>query len=210
MTAAGRIAAALLWSLSIGLLPPVLMVTLTALGLSLLLVGLQAQHLRQVLTRALVAIGALLAVLLPLLVAAGDAALPIAARATAVVLGVLALTAAVTAQRLGPALRGLYFPRSISAVVAAIARQLGALQVESRRMLLARRLRGARGVQLGPTVVADLFERSLTRAQQQDLAARIRGIDLLELDAHAPVRKDWAWLALLAVAVVALQVWGRG
>lgn len=130
---------------------------------------------------------ALVALLAPLAVTQGVSVLPRALRAVSVLLGVLALTASLSPATLGAALSGLKFPRGIVAVVTAILRQLGTLRVEGERVLLARRLRGAGGLTLGPATLATLFERSLERARQQELAARLRGYDSLQVE-PAPLR----------------------
>ncbi len=123
-----------------------------------------------------VAAGAIAAAVLPFLIA-GDVerALLLAARAAAAVTVAIAVGATLKENDLAPALAALGIPGALTRVVATMARQLGSITDEGRRLLLARKLRGSRGSAVGVEVISTLLLRAAARAERVDLAERLRG-----------------------------------
>ncbi|MCC6901140.1 MAG: hypothetical protein IT377_19360 [Polyangiaceae bacterium] len=121
---------------------------------------------------ALLALGALL---VPLAIADPDRALLVALRAVGAAFAASCLASTLSLGELGPALRGLGVPRSLSGAVHALLWQLEHVASEGRRLVLARRLRGA--TRFGPEVLAQLLVRTSARAERVDLAMRLRGAD---------------------------------
>lgn len=76
---------------------------------------------------------------------------------------------------LGAALRALGLPAGFATVIASLQQQARIIGDEGRRVLLARRLRGARGRGLGLGVLSTLFVRSARRAERVDFARSLRG-----------------------------------
>jgi cobalt/nickel transport system permease protein len=99
----------------------------------------------------------------------------LAGRALLCVTTVMAISATVPIEDLGPALRGLGVPAPLSAVVSATLTQLAVLRSEGERMLLARRLRGQAGYGDVAALLGALLVRAAGRAEKRALAAELRG-----------------------------------
>jgi energy-coupling factor transporter transmembrane protein EcfT len=76
---------------------------------------------------------------------------------------------------LGASLRALGLPAGFATVIASLQQQARIIGDEGRRVLLARRLRGAKGRGLGLGVLSTLFVRSARRAERVDFARSLRG-----------------------------------
>lgn len=127
-------------------------------------------------------------------------------RAGAAAVTAIALATRVQLAELGPALRGLLLPRTLTGTIEIMARQLGALTEEARAINLARRLRGATGTVVRMDVVAALFERSLERAEQSELAARLRGYEPGASTGAKLRRRDWPLVAFAVTLAVGLHL----
>src|SRR5262249_12537789 len=128
-----------------------------------------------------------------------------AAAATAV-----AIAGSVPAHELAPALAALSVPRAVATVLGAALRQTSVLGEEGRRLVLARKLRGATGHVQGARVVGTLFTRAAARAERIDLAARLRGCSpARSLTRSRLTRVDAVPVAIAAVTAVSIHVAGR-
>jgi energy-coupling factor transporter transmembrane protein EcfT len=110
---------------------------------------------------------------------------------TAARLGLRALSAATialtfTSDLSGPglatALGTLRAPASLVEVIEGLALQLDSLRNVARRVVLARKLRGARGLKGSATVLPELLVRSAERAERLELARRLRGYERRQRD----------------------------
>ena len=134
-------------------------------------------------------------------------ALPISLRATSATLIAIAIASSIELSELPRALRSLAVPEVLASTVHAMLWQLGHVSDEARRLLLARRLRGARNG-FGPEVLALLLVRTAARAERVDLALRLRGATGA-LTARSRFRpSDAPILGLAAGAALALHVLG--
>jgi energy-coupling factor transporter transmembrane protein EcfT len=119
--------------------------------------------------------------------------------ATAVALA-LTFAATISLADLPRALATLRVPRALSGAVHALLWQLEHVGDEGQRLLLARRLRGARGA-FGPEVLSSLLARTAIRAERVDVALALRGVRAPE-SRDGLRRTDWvATVAVLAFAV---------
>jgi len=122
---------------------------------------------------------ALAALLLPLLLGGqGAAAARLGARSSLTLIVGLAFASTFSVSELAGALSALGIPRALCGVISSMLRQLGAVRKQGRSLLLARKLRGAQGIELGAEVLASLFVRTAERAERAELAARLRGSEL--------------------------------
>ncbi len=155
--------------------------------------------------RALPAVLLIAALVLPLVVA-GEThrALAMGARATLAVGVALAMAASLRLDELPGALAALRVPRALAAVVETMLRQLDSVRDEGRRIVLARRLRGARGWGVGPEVLSALFVRTSARAERVELAMRLRGYSPDAARERARLGRGDVPLICLAVAMALL------
>lgn len=163
---------------------------------------------RQLLRRALPALLAIGALVLPLLLSGRlhDAG-AIAARASLATVAALAFASTIAPGELGAALLALGVPALLGATIEAMLRQLSTLESEGRRIAFALRLRGARGSTLTTHVCAALLVRSAARAERVDLAMRLRGYDVRHAARSSRLRAgDLPALGLVAAAATALQL----
>jgi energy-coupling factor transporter transmembrane protein EcfT len=149
-----------------------------ALGLLVLLLIVRPD-LKKLVRRAILGVGVVVMFVLPLL-ASGQSEQAALLGARSLLALSLALTVADTLAlgEVGPGLAALGVPCKLASVVAAALTQVGLLRDTGERIALARRLRGARGVSVGPDVVAALLIRSAERAERMSLAADLRGRDI--------------------------------
>lgn len=93
----------------------------------------------------------------------------------------LALTVAVCAassvreEELAPALRTLGLPAGLTLIVQTMLRQLSRVKDAARSLILARKLRGARGPAVGARMLSALLIRTADRAERVGLALELRG-----------------------------------
>lgn len=154
--------------------------------------------------RLLLATPMLAALLLPL--AAGGAAERAgltAGRALAALTCAMSMFSLVHERELSGALRGLGLPAALGAVLSAMLRQASQVRREGRRLVLARRLRGASGGWVSARVLAALLDRTRQRADRVDLALRLRGADQGQQRPQPPKRADVP-LLLMSALVAAL------
>ncbi|MEB2310205.1 MAG: hypothetical protein OZ921_13130 [Sorangiineae bacterium] len=155
--------------------------------------------------RGLPALGVILALLLPSLLAGERArALLVGGRALTATLAALAVASTLAAHEVPGALGALGVPGALASVTATMLRQLGAVRDEGRRLALARELRGARGAGFGAGTVAALLVRTAERAERVELAARLRGSTPRGEAGRARLRAADALLVLAGAAGGAL------
>ncbi|HEV8246916.1 MAG TPA: CbiQ family ECF transporter T component [Polyangiaceae bacterium] len=163
----------------------------------------------RLLRRALLGLGVVLMFVLPLLIA--DHALRAAllgARSMLALLIALSLAETLALAEVAPALAALGVPEKLASVVATALSQLGLLRDSGERIVLARKLRGARGANMGPDVVAALLARSAERAERMALAADLRGRDLTRAAKNSRLSPRDCLLLLPGLALgVGLHCW---
>lgn len=130
---------------------------------------------RALLTLVLPALGITAVVCLPLFFRDGSRGAFILARASLSTIAAASFAAGLRPTELVSALRTLRIPAPFATVLATMLRQALTLREEGRRLVLARKLRGARGLAVGPDVVARLLARTAARADRVDLAMHLRG-----------------------------------
>jgi energy-coupling factor transporter transmembrane protein EcfT len=163
---------------------------------------------RQLVLRAVPALLAIGALVLPLLLSGRPhEAGAIALRACLATVAALAFASTIAPGQLGAALLSLGVPPVLGATIETMLRQLSTLESEGRRIAFALRLRGARGSTLTTHVCAALLVRSAARAERVDLAMRLRGYDVRYSARSSRLRaSDLPALVLLAAAAAALQL----
>lgn len=103
----------------------------------------------------------------------------VAFRASAAIALALSFAATLSLAELPRALATLRAPRALSGAVHALLWQLEHVGDEGRSLLLARRLRGARGA-FGPEVLSSLLARTAARAERVEVALALRGVQTPE------------------------------
>lgn len=126
--------------------------------------------------RALLALPVLVAFVGPLL-ATGETerGLALSARALAALTTTLAFAATMRTTELPQALSALRLPPTLVELLGSMLRQASAVSSQARRVVLARRLRGAQGHQVSAEVLSSLLVKTAERAERVDLAMRLRG-----------------------------------
>ncbi len=161
--------------------------------------------------RGLLAIGAVAALMVPWVVT-GDIehALEVGARASAATLIALAFASTLPLRELSPALRALGVPAVFASTISTMLWQLSNVAAEGRRLVLARKLRGVRGV-VGPEILAELFLRSTARAERVELAMSLRGAHSASTNRRTGLGAEDVLGALACGAVsVGLHLLARG
>jgi energy-coupling factor transporter transmembrane protein EcfT len=117
---------------------------------------------------------AIFAILVPLFLSAAPShALAIGYRALATVVIALAASSTIALSDVPRSLRALGLPELYASTIFALVWQLDHIADEARRLVLARRLRGASAI--GPGVMTSLLIRTRLRADRVDLAMQLRG-----------------------------------
>lgn len=181
LSPAGRIASALVLASAIATMPNARErhAALAVAALAALLFALGRPRVGWLLRRALPALLFTAALLVPFLLAGQrERAHEIALRATAAVSVVLLVASTLSLAELPTALFSLGVPRSLAGTVHALLWQLEHVGDQGRRLLLARRLRGARGA-FGPEMLSALLWRTADRAERVELAMALRHADPL-------------------------------
>lgn len=151
---------------------------LAALAVTAGALALTRPNPRLLLRHALIPLTMIAGLIAPLLLA-GDLrrALQVGERATLAVTIALAFSQALSLAEIPGALRSLGAPAPFAAVLATMSRQISTLTERGRRIVLARRLRGARGLSASGDAVAALLHVSTLRAERIELAMQLRGYD---------------------------------
>jgi energy-coupling factor transporter transmembrane protein EcfT len=149
---------------------------------------------RWLLRRAAAALLAVATLVVPFLLAdSAGRAREVALRASLALLLTLAVASTLRLAELPNALVSLRLPRELASTVHALLWQLEHVADEGRRLVLARRLRGARSA-YGAEVLSEMLTRTAARAERVELAVALRGGSSL-----GP-RKKLGTLDLVAVA----------
>jgi energy-coupling factor transporter transmembrane protein EcfT len=208
-SAPARLLVLLLWTTAVATLRPDARSSLGALAAAALVAtGVGRPRARWLAARIAVASLGVVGLALPF-VFAGDAgrALALAARAFFCVWVALALASSIALAELPGAMRALGAPVSLAATVYALFWQMENVTAEGRRLVLARRLRGATGG-FGPDVLALLFVRTARRAERVDLALRLRGATARSLAPRAQLGlRDLPVVAIALALAIALHLW---
>jgi energy-coupling factor transporter transmembrane protein EcfT len=114
----------------------------------------------------------------------------------------LAFTSDLAGTDLARALGALRAPTAIVEVIEGLALQLDSLKATASRLVLARKLRGARGLASTVSILPELLVQSAERAERMDLARRVRGYCYVR-PARSFRRQD-IWPLLIATASAAL------
>jgi len=114
----------------------------------------------------------------------------------------LTFTSRLSGTELARALGGLRAPAALVEVLEGLALQLDSLKRTAERLVLARRLRGARGIFGTLSVVPELLVRSAERAERLDLARRLRGYEYARSRSHLSRQDLWPLLTAVAGAVL--------
>lgn len=151
------------------------------------------------------ALGMVGALLLPFLLA-GDVerAMKLGLRALGAATVALTFTSRLSGTELAHALGALRAPVALVEVIEGLASQLDTLRSTAQRILLARRLRGARGITGTISVLPELLVRSAERAERLGLARRLRGFDHAQLKSKFQ-RQDLAPIVLALVSATLLH-----
>lgn len=155
------------------------------------------------------ALGMVAALLLPfLLVGDIDRAMKLGLRALGAATVALTFTSRLSGTELAYALGALRAPVALVEVIEGLASQLDTLRSTARRILLARRLRGAQGLSGTISVLPELLVRSAERAERLGLARRLRGFDHAQLKSKFQ-RQDVGplLLALLGATLLHALAW---
>jgi len=151
------------------------------------------------------ALGMVAALLLPfLLVGDFERATKLGLRALGAATVALAFTSRLSGTELAHALGALRAPVALVEVIEGLASQLDTLKSTAKRILLARRLRGARGIAGSISVLPELLVRSAERAERLGLARRLRGFDHAQLKSKFQ-RQDIGPLLLAAISATLLH-----
>ncbi len=96
-------------------------------------------------------------------------------RTTTATLAAVAMSLSIRGTELSGALESLRAPRAIAQMVAHTTAQLGSIASEGKRLVLARKLRGARGTSANLELMSSLLIRCAERAERRALASELRG-----------------------------------
>lgn len=128
------------------------------------------------------ALGMVCALLLPFLFVGDiERATKLGLRALGAATVALSFTSNLSGTELAHALGALRAPVALVEVIEGLASQLDSLRSTAKRILLARRLRGAQGLAGTISVLPELLVRSAERAERLGLARRLRGFDHAQL-----------------------------
>lgn len=174
---ATRLVSALVLTTSLATLPRVGGWAGPFIAVSLLLAGLVLRPNLSRLARRFAIVVPMIAIFAaPFLLAAQfEAAARLAFRALSAALTVLIFTAGMSPAELTRTLASLRVPASLVDVVDGLLLELDGLLGVARRIVLAQRLRGAKGLRIFTRLVPELLVQSAERAERVDLARRLRG-----------------------------------
>ena len=163
------------------------------------------------LKRSVLAVPLLATLVLPMwLVGQAGHAFELGLRALLALITALSFAATLSIVELPAALSNLGLPRALVLVLGTMLRQAGAVQAQGQRILLARKLRGAKGGAVSAEVLASLLASTSERAERVELAMRLRGADLATPKAGRGLGPpDLPLLLASACAAVAIHVWAR-
>lgn len=179
LSPAARVASALLLSAAIAFLPHV--AKTLGFAIAALVVGcalLCRPNFKRLSLRLSLALLVIVALAVPFVISGepGTAA-RLGLRALGATTIALLFTSDLSSSALASALHTLRAPISLVEVIEGLALQLDSLRGVASRIVLARKLRGARGLRGNATVLPELLVRSAERAERVDLARRLRGYD---------------------------------
>jgi energy-coupling factor transporter transmembrane protein EcfT len=180
-------------------------VALAVLACALSALLLARPNLGRLSVRLGVALGVIGMLILPFL-AIGDfeRGIRLSLRALGAATVALAFTSDLAAPDLARALSALRAPTPLVEVIEGLTLQLDSLKGTYRRLLLARRLRGAQGWSGAASLLPELLVRSAQRAERLDLARRLRGYEC-QRPARSFGRQDILPLLVAAASAAILQ-----
>ena len=205
-TPGARVLSALVVTFAIATLPSVTgWVALGILACALGAASVAKPNLKRLSLRLGAALGMVAGLLLPfLLVGDFERATKLGLRALGAATVALAFTSRLSGTELAHALGALRAPVALVEVIEGVASQLDTLKSTARRILLARRLRGAQGIAGAVSVLPELLVRSAERAERLGLARRLRGFDHAQLKSKFQ-RQDIGPLLLAAISATLLH-----
>ena len=205
-TPGARVLSALVVTFAIATLPSVTgWVALGVLACALGAASVAKPNLKRLSVRLGAALGMVAALLLPfLLVGDFERAAKLGLRALGAATVALAFTSRLSGTELARALGALRAPVALVEVIEGLASQLDTLKSTAKRILLARRLRGAQGIAGSVSVIPELLVRSAERAERLGLARRLRGFDHAQLKSKFG-RQDIGPLLIAAISATLLH-----
>ena len=205
-TPGARVLSALVVTAAIATLPSVTgWVALGVLACAVGAASIAKPNLRRLSVRLGAALGMVAALLLPfLLVGDFERATKLGLRALGAATVALAFTSRLSGTERAHALGALRAPVALVEVIEGLASQLDTLKSTAKRILLARRLRGAQGIAGSISVLPELLVRSAERAERLGLARRLRGFDHAQLKSKFQ-RQDIGPLLLAALSATLLH-----
>jgi energy-coupling factor transporter transmembrane protein EcfT len=205
-TPGARVLSALVVTAAIATLPSVTgWVALGVLACALGAACVAKPNIKRLSVRLGAALGMVLALLLPfLLVGDFERVTKLGLRALGAATVALAFTSRLSGTELAHALGALRAPVALVEVIEGLASQLDTLKSTAKRILLARRLRGAHGIAGSISVLPELLVRSAERAERQGLARRLRGFDHAQLKSKFQ-RQDVVPLLIAAISAALLH-----
>ncbi len=183
--------------------------TLVSLVVAMAVVVAASPSARWIFTRGALAMAPLAALIAPLALESPESAAWLAVRSILATLVALGFAATLGGAELPRALRGLGVPASLSRIIETMTRQIATAGSDLRRLVLARRLRGARFA-ASVDAVAVAVGRGAVRAERIGLAMRLRGATRASCARPGRLRLgDARLLALAAAFAVAAHAGAR-
>jgi len=205
-TPGARVLSALVVTAAIATLPSVTgWVALGVLGCAVGAACFAKPNLKRLSLRLGAALAMVGALLLPFLLAGDfERAMKLGLRALGAATVALTFTSRLSGTELAHALGALRAPVALVEVIEGLASQFDTLKSTAKRIMLARRLRGAHGVSGTISVLPELLVKSAERAERLGLARRLRGFDHAQLKSKFQ-RQDIGPLLLAAISAALLH-----
>ena len=209
-TPAGRVLGAIILTTAIATLPTVNQRVALALLACVIAATLAARpNLKRLSLRLSIALMVIGMLVLPFLLSGQlERAARLSLRALGAATVALAFTSDLLGAELARALGALRAPAALVEVLEGLTLQLDSLKTTCGRLLLARKLRGARGLRGSASVLPELLVRSAERAERVDLARRLRGYHYVRPE-RSFARQDIWPLSIAFASATLLHVLAR-